>query len=321
MKGAILILTEEEQGSLRKVSREALGLGRAIAGKQGVEVLAVVFGEKRTLAEEALQYGADTVLCLTPFAADKSSGEEPALCVQKAVEQHSPGLIIAGASSQGREVCSRLAARLGAPLAQDVIDWESEDSGFFVSRPMYGGRVVARLALRGEPGIVSIRPNVFPEPEPEKVHEGSIETLNLDPEQSRLKVLDKVRQQDQADIAEAEIIVAGGYGAGEEGFQALEALAEKLHGAVGASRSAVDAGWRPVQDQVGQTGKVVSPKLYLACGISGAIQHVTGIATAKTVVAINKDPQAPIFAKADLGVVGNLHEIVPLLTKKLEESA
>lgn len=317
MNYTIFILTEGEQGGLRKVSREALGLGRTLAGEKGGEVLAVVFGQDRDQAEVALGYGADAVLCLTRCDAHRASGEELALCLEKAVEQYSPGLIISGASSRGREVCARLAAGIKAPLAQDVTACGFHEAALKVSRPMYGGRVVAHLTLEGSPSILSIRPNAFSEPSLKKDRSGEIWSLDLEAKNPRLKVVDRVPQQDRADIAEAEIIVAGGYGAGEEGFRSLQALADKLQGAVGASRSAVDAGWRPVQDQVGQTGKVVSPKLYLACGISGAIQHVTGISSAKTVVAVNKDPQAPIFAKADLGLVGDLHEIVPLLTKML----
>ena len=321
MTQSILVLTEADQEGLRKVSREAIGLGKSLADAQGLELVALIFSDSREQAEQALQSGAGRAICLSTAQSEAGSGEALAAFAAQAVETSVPELIIAGASSQGRELGSRLAARLGASLAQDVMSCEIQKNGVCtVTRPMYGGRIVATLTLSGAPKIISIRPNAFPGPQPAAAEQGTITSLTPEsPPALRLTLVNRVVQQDHLDISEADVIVSGGYGAGEEGFQALEALAEKLHGAVGASRSAVDAGWRPVQDQVGQTGKVVSPKLYLACGISGAIQHVTGIATAKTVVAVNKDPQAPIFAKADLGVVGDLHSILPLMTKALEQ--
>lgn len=318
MTQSILVLTEAEQGGLRKVSREAIALGKGLADSRGLELVALIFSDSREQAEQALQFGAGRAICLSSAQAENLCGEALAAYAAQAVEASDPEMIIAGASSQGRELCSRLAARLKAPLAQDIMSCEAQDGVCSVTRPMYGGRILATLKLTGAPKIISIRPNAFPEIQPEGTARGDIHTLEQTSTPGlRLKIVDTVAQPEHLDISEADVIVSGGYGAGEEGFQALEALAEKLHGAVGASRSAVDAGWRPVHDQVGQTGKVVSPNLYLACGISGAIQHVTGIATAKTVVAVNKDPQAPIFAKADLGVVGDLHQIVPLLTEAL----
>ncbi len=322
MTQSILVLTEADREGLRKVSREAIGLGKSLADTQGLELVALIFSDSREQAEQALQSGAGRAVCLASGQVETKSGETLAALAAQALEISDPELIIAGASSQGRELCSRLAAKLRAPLAQDVMSCTIQDGACRVTRPMYGGRIVATLSLSGAPKIISIRPNAFAEPQPAGASQGEITTLTPDScSDCKLKLVDTVVQQDHLDISEAEVIVSGGYGAGEEGFPALEALAETLHGAVGASRSAVDAGWRPVQDQVGQTGKVVSPKLYLACGISGAIQHVTGIATAKTVVAVNKDPQAPIFAKADLGVVGDLHRIIPLLTRNLEHKA
>ncbi len=318
MTQSILVLTEADQEGLRKVSREAIGLGKKLADDHGLELVALVFSDSQKQAEQALQFGAGRAICLSSAQAENLCGEALAAYAAQAVEASDPELIIAGASSQGRELCSRLAARLKAPLAQDIMSCEAQDGVCTVTRPMYGGRIVATLTLSGAPKIISIRPNAFPVPQSAGSAQGEVATLPpADSSELKLNLVDTVVQQDHLDISEADVIVSGGYGVGEEGFQALEALAEKLHGAVGASRSAVDAGWRPVHDQVGQTGKVVSPNLYLACGISGAIQHVTGIATAKTVVAVNKDPQAPIFAKADLGVVGDLHQIVPLLTEAL----
>ena len=181
---------------------------------------------------------------------------------------------------------------------------------------MYGSKLVARVAIAGTSPIVALRPNVFPAVVVEKA--GEIEKIEMKPALPRLRLIEKKQSFAKLDLTEADVVVAGGRGMGGEDFSVLESLAGLLGGAVGATRTAVDEGWRPHADQVGQTGKVVSPKIYVACGISGAIQHIAGMSSAGCIVAINKDPDAPIYRYADYGVVGNLFDLVPAIAQKIE---
>ena len=220
-----------------------------------------------------------------------------------------------GASTQGKDLSARLSARLGAPLAMECVAVRVEDGKVIATRPMYGGKVVAEVTLNGKPQMVAIRPNAMSIAEVPGA--GNIEKLDVDPADSVLQFVEKKLEKGKVELTEADIVVSGGRGMGGPDYAMLEKLADLLGGAVGASRSAVDEGWRPHSDQVGQTGKVVSPNLYIACGISGAIQHLAGMSSSKVIVAINKDPEAPIFSKADYGIVGDLFEVVPLLTEEI----
>ncbi len=314
MSNGVLVIAEQQEGRFRKVTFEALSEGKRIAGKLGGGLKALVLGaDVGGIAPELAKYGADVI-----FTAD-----DPALAeyvtdlytdvAAGVIEAQQPGVVLTGATTQGRDLAARLAARLDAAVAMDCISLAVEGGDLSAVRPMYGGKVLAEVLLSGAPRIAVIRPNVMDIEE--SAGDGTLETVDVLGRESRLTVVEKHLETGKTDLTEAEVVVSGGRGMGGADFSILEELADALGGAVGASRSAVDEGWRPHADQVGQTGKVVSPGLYMACGISGAIQHLAGMSSSRVIVAINKDPEAPIFTKADYGIVGDLFEVVPEITK------
>jgi electron transfer flavoprotein alpha subunit len=226
-------------------------------------------------------------------------------------------VIILGASSRGRDLAARLSARLDSPLAMDCVAVRLDAGNVIVTRPMYGGKILAEITLEGEPRIIAVRPNAMKIAESQKA--GAVEVITADKGVTALKFIEKKLDTGKIELTEADVVVSGGRGMGGPDYSVIEKLAGILGGAVGASRSAVDEGWRPHSDQVGQTGKVVSPNLYIACGISGAIQHLAGMSSSKVIVAINKDPEAPVFAKSDYGIAGDLFEVVPLITEEIKK--
>jgi electron transfer flavoprotein alpha subunit len=228
-----------------------------------------------------------------------------------------PAVIIVGATAQGKDLSARLAARLDAGLAMDCTAIRIDNGKLTLTSPMFGGKIFADVEIESSVQIVAIRPNVMDITETSK--DCVIEKPSIQVGDVKTSVVEKTMDtRDKIELTEADIVVSGGRGTGGK-FEAVEELAAAFGAAVGASRSAVDEGWRPHSDQVGQTGKVVSPILYVACGISGAIQHLAGMSTSKYIVAINKDPEAPIFSKADLGIVGDLFEVVPALTEEVSK--
>jgi electron transfer flavoprotein alpha subunit len=237
------------------------------------------------------------------------------------IKANEPKIVLFGATVQGKDLAPRLAARLDAGLAMDCTEIRLEGDRLVAVRPIFGGKVLAEVAVESSPKLAAIRPNVV-EIE-ENLKEGQIEKMDVELPAAQTQLIEKrVEPSGQVDLTEADTVVSGGRGMGGADFSIIEELARSLGGAVGASRSAVDEGWRPHSDQVGQTGKVVTPSLYIACGISGAIQHLAGMASSKYIVAINKDPEAPIFKKADYGIVDDLYKVVPAITaevKKLKE--
>ena len=318
MAQGVFAITEQRDGELRKVSFEAVSEGRRVADGLGTELTAVVLGSGIDgLAEELKKYGPDKILV----------GDDPALAgyttdaytnvLAEFIQSSDPAVIITGASAQGKDLSGRLAARLDAGVAMDCVEVKLDNGDLTYTRPMFGGKIVANVEIEGSPQIVAIRPNVMSITENPK--ECSIEKPTVQVGDVKIKVIEmKMETADKVELTEADIIVSGGRGTGGD-YAAIEALADALGAAVGASRSAVDEGWRPHSDQVGQTGKTVSPNLYVACGISGAIQHLAGMSTSKYIVAINKDEEAPIFSKADLGIAGDLFEIVPAFTEEVKK--
>jgi electron transfer flavoprotein alpha subunit len=318
MAKRVLAVAEQADGVFRKVAFEAVSEGRRLATAMGTDLTAVVLGaDIEGIAGELGQYGAEKVLVVDhPLLAEYTT-ETFTQALAGVVAQQSPGTIILGSTMQGKDLAARLAARLKAPLAVECTGVKAEDGAVVATRPMYGGKLIANVALAGEPQIVAIRPNAVRIEEAEV--SPAVEKATVDIDEPRAQFIEKKLETGKVDLTEADIVVSGGRGMGGSDYAIIEALAGALGGAVGASRSAVDEGWRPHSDQVGQTGKVVSPNLYIACGISGAIQHLAGMSSSKVIVAINKDPDAPIFAKADYGIVGDLFEIVPLITAEVEK--
>ena len=317
MSNGILALAEQTDNIFRKVTFEALSEGRRLADAMAVELTALVIGSGvESTAAELAKYGADKILVADDPVFEEYLTDVYTDALAAVIEQVSPQAVLLGATSQGKDLAARLAARIDAPLAVDCISVRNEDGALIVSRPMYGGKVIADVALDGRPQIVAVRPNAMGIVENER--DAAIEKLALAVGASRLTLIEKKLETGKVELTEADIVVSGGRGMGGSDYTVVEELAAAMGGAVGASRSAVDEGWRPHSDQVGQTGKVVSPNLYIACGISGAIQHLAGMSSSKIVVAINKDGEAPIFSKADYGIVGDLFEVVPALTEALK---
>ena len=318
MAQGVFAITEQRDGELRKVSFEAVSEGRRVADGLGADLTAVVLGSGiEGLAEELKKYGPDKILVADDAALADYTTDAYTNVLAELIQSSDQAVIITGASAQGKDLSGRLAARLDAGVAMDCVEIKLDNGNLTYTRPMFGGKIIADVEIEGSPQIVAIRPNVMDAVENSKdsaidkpaVQTGDVKTKNVEM---------KMETDDKLELTEADIIVSGGRGTGGD-YAAVEELANELGAAVGASRSAVDEGWRPHSDQVGQTGKTVSPTLYVACGISGAIQHLAGMSTSKYIVAINKDEEAPIFSKADLGIAGDLFEIVPAFTEEVKK--
>ena len=318
----VLAVLEQREGALRKVSSEVVTGARRLAdGLAGrVDALVLAAGSVQGI-DQLGGFGADTVLTLTNDAFGRYA---PEACTRVIADRAKAGgyrAVVFAASATGRDLAPRVAARLGVALAQDVTDVAVEGGAVTVIHPVYAGKALLKLKLTATPAIVSLRPNVFTPVQRPKA--GSAETVAVPAPTGRVVVTAiKPATAGTLDVAEAPIVISGGRGLKEPAnFKVLEELAAAFGGraAVGASRAVVDAGWRPHADQVGQTGKTVSATLYIAVGISGAIQHLAGMRTSKVIVAINKDKDAPIFKVADYGVVGDLFEVVPRLTEEIRK--
>ncbi len=321
MAGVLAVL-EQREGALKKVSFEVVTAARALADRLGCGVDAVAVGPAALDASGATKFGADEVVLIGD---DRARLYQPHLYVRAVVDRAKVKdytAILLGATALGKDLGPRLAGRLGVPLAVDVTA-VAVDGGIMATRPVYAGKAIYRLKVSAPSCVISIRPNsVMPvEQSRTATLQHAVLAMGNDGPAART-VSVKAPAEAKLDVAEAPIVVSGGRGLKEPAnFKLLEDLAQALGGAaVGASRAVVDAGWRPHADQVGQTGKTVSPGLYVAVGISGAIQHLAGMRTAKVIVAINKDKDAPIFKVADYGIVGDLFEIVPRLTQEIKKA-
>jgi electron transfer flavoprotein alpha subunit len=318
----VLAVVEQRDGALRKVSHEVVTGARRLADALGGEVHAIVLAAGPVQGTDATgRYGADKIITATHTGFSQYAPEGFARAVAERAAAGGYGAIVFAASAQGKDLAPRVAARLGVPLASDVTDVVVDGGKVVVTRPVYAGKALLKVKVTATPAVVSLRPNVFTPVERPKA--GTAETASVSGDAGRVVVKGiKAAAGGALDVAEAAIVVSGGRGLKEPAnFKLLEDLAQAFAGkaAVGASRAVVDAGWRPHGDQVGQTGKTVSPSLYVAVGISGAIQHLAGMRTAKVIVAINKDKDAPIFKVADYGIVGDLFEIVPRLTEEIKK--
>lgn len=312
----ILVFVEQRNSEIRKASLQAV----SEAKRHGMPVAAVIAGSGIAGDAAAIgAYGAEKVLCADDPQLELYSAEGYTEVVVKAAEQFAPNAIFFSATAMGRDLAPRVAARLGVGALADVTGLELDGEAFVARRPVYSGKAFATVDAAGtSPQVISLRPNVFAAEQ----GGGDAEVVAL--EGLDLAIRSRVTELAAAaggelDVAEADIIVSGGRGIkGPENFALIKELADALGGAVGASRAVVDAGWIEHKHQVGQTGKVVSPSLYVACGISGAIQHLAGMSSSKVIVAVNKDPDAPIFKVADYGVVGDLFEVVPPMVEAVK---
>ena len=324
----VWVFIESRQGVIADVSYELLGVGRQLADDRGVALCGVLLGnDMRGSCDSLIAGGADIVYLVDDPALDHYREDVYGRVLEHLVREHKPEIVLAGATAIGRSVIPQVATALGAGLTADCTQLaiRREDGMLLQTRPAFGGNIMATIECpHSRPQMATVRARVMAPLEPDPGRTGEVIALTLDRElfASAVEVLETVREEtDQVNIQEVEVLVAGGRGLeSEKGFAILRELADELNGALAASRAAVDAGWVSYPHQVGQTGKTVCPKLYIACGISGAIQHAVGMQSAKTIVAINRDEEAPIFDIATYGVVGDLFEIVPALTRKIREA-
>ncbi|MFW6078656.1 MAG: electron transfer flavoprotein subunit alpha/FixB family protein [Gemmatimonadota bacterium] len=327
MADRILAIAEQREGRLRRVSNEVVSAARRIADALGGEVDALVLGPSGSAdgVGSLGEYGADRVRVGEHDAFDRYSPDGFAAAITEVVGDGDYFAVLFPASAMGKDLAPRVAARLDLPLATEATGLAVEEGELVITRPMYAGKVFARVVLDGEPRLVSLRPNVFT-PEPVG-RDAEIEAIDVDadPDAWRVRVRElQAADGKELDVAEAPVVVSGGRGLQDpDNWTMLEELRDAIGGsrcALGASRAVVDAGWRPHAEQVGQTGKTVAPQLYFAIGISGAIQHLAGMRTAGTIVAINKDPEAPIFNVADYGIVGDAFDVLPRLTEAIRDA-
>lgn len=320
----VWVFAEQRNGKVAGVALELLGIGRKLADAKSVELSAVLFGSTEQEALELVKWGADKVYhCQDPIF-ERFNDEPYCQLLSSLISEHKPEIVLAGATPIGRSFFPRVAARLKTGLTADCtsLEIDKETGNLLQIRPAFGGNIMATiLCPNRRPQMATVRPRVMKRGEYREDRKGEIIHVEAKGLSSRTKVVNSVRELSEVSVnlQEADVIVSGGRGLGDQkGFKLLEELAELLGGAVGASRAAVDEGWIPYSHQVGQTGKTVCPKIYIACGISGAVQHLVGMQSSDIIIAINKNPEAPIFNVANYGIVGDLYEIIPLLIKKLK---
>jgi electron transfer flavoprotein alpha subunit len=320
----VWVYVEHEQGQPAHVSWELMGVGSELAGARKSQVCAIIIGHNvNHLCNEAFAYGADKAYIIDSPIYNNYRTEAYYKAICYLIKRHKPEIMLIGATGEGRDLGGAIATDLGTGLTADCTGLAIDEKGFLLqTRPAFGGNIMATiLTERTRPQMSTVRPHVMPIPPKDTKRQGTIirEAFDLKEEEIFAKVLEIIDDRkpgaEAVDIAAADIIVSGGRGMqGPDNFKILKELADELGGVVGSSRAAVDAGWMPPERQVGQTGKTVRPKIYIACGISGAIQHLVGMQESNVIIAINRDKQAPIFEVATYGIVGDLFKIVPALT-------
>jgi|Deesub1362A_J573_1020465.scaffolds.fasta_scaffold00252_3 electron transfer flavoprotein alpha subunit len=321
----VMVFAEQRDGMPVNVAYELIGAGRRLADELGTDLSAVLLGSDEASAIELIRWGADRVYLCTDQSLRVFNDELYTHLLSELIRERKPEIVLAGATPIGRSFIPRVAARLGTGLTADCtsLQIEKEDRALLQIRPAFGGNIMATIICPDHrPQMATVRPRVMKRGEYKEDREGEVINIDLDHTTTRTKVIDTVKEVSDVmvNLHEADVIVAGGRGVGgPEGFKVLHELARVMGGAVGASRAAVDEGWIPYSHQIGQTGKTVCPRIYIACGISGAVQHLVGMQSSDIIIAINKNPEAPIFNVATYGLVGDLFEIVPLLTRKIKE--
>ena len=322
----VWVLAEHHNGEAHSVSFELLSVGRDLADKLEVELAAVLMGDRlQETAKQLIGYGADRVYLAEEPALAPFNDESHSKVLTEMIQQKKPDILLAGATAMGRSFIPRVAVAVETGLTADCTGLDiGEDGLLYQTRPAFGGNIMATiLCPNRRPQMATVRPMVMKKRAFDEKRQGVVEPFTPSQEAitSRVKVLDTViQEQETVRLAEADVVVTGGRGLQKaENFDVIEELALLLDGAVGATRSVVDEGWMPYSHQVGQTGKTVSPKLYMACGVSGAIQHVVGMQGSEIIVAVNRDPEAPIFDIVNYGVVADLFEFLPAFVKKIKE--
>jgi electron transfer flavoprotein alpha subunit len=323
MANDVWVYIEHKSGDVSPMSFELLGIGKTLANELGSSVCAFVIGENvETAAKEAFQYGASKVYAVEGAIFKAFNAEAYSKAATFLLDKHKPEVALFRATSQGTDVAAASAAKLGFGLCTDSIGLRIDGGQIKLTRAAFGGNyTVTVVNEKAKPQIATVRPKAFAMPEKDTSKSGEVlkETFTVAEADLNTKFLEFLKSQVMVNLVEADIIVSGGRGTGgEEGFALLRELADTLGGALGASRAAVDSGWIPYEHQVGQTGKTVKPKIYIACGISGAIQHLAGMRTSDCIVAINKDPDAPIFKNATIGIVGDYKVVVPKMMEKFK---
>ncbi|UWD48806.1 electron transfer flavoprotein subunit alpha/FixB family protein [Clostridioides difficile] len=322
----VWIFAEQRDGKITPVVIELLGEGRKLAKEVDAELCAVLLGKDVDgLAKELISYGADKVYVADDALLEKYTTDAYTKVIKDAIDEIKPEIMLFGATHIGRDLAPRIASRVGTGLTADCtkLEIDPEDKKIKQTRPAFGGNIMATIICPNHrPQMSTVRPGVMDKAEKDETRAGEVIALDykITQDDIRTTVLETVKsKKDLVSLTDANVIVSGGLGlGGPEGFEMLKQLADKLGGVVGSSRAAVDAGWIDHSHQVGQTGTTVKPNLYIACGISGAIQHLAGMQSSDFIIAINKNPAAPILEIADYGVVGDLHEIVPMLIDKLD---
>ncbi len=318
----ILVFLEQREGTIKKSSFEALSKAVQMALELDLQTQAITLGDKINNLNEVSKFGITEITHLKNSSLKNYAPSAYTKLISDFIKENNFDLIFFSNTSLGKDLSARVSVQLNAGIAIDVIEIENQQGNFICTRPIYAGKALQEIVIKTNIKIFTFRPNVFKAIENNnnqniQINVKEVFNENLD---LKTKVIELKKAEGKLDVTEADIIVSGGRGMkGPENFHLIEELAEVLNGAVGASRAVVDAGWRQHDEQVGQTGKTVSPSLYIACGISGAIQHLAGMSTSKYIVAINKDKDAPIFQVADYGIVGDVFECLPKLIEEVKK--
>lgn len=319
MANKVLAIIEQREGIIKKISFETISVGLSLAKDLNMEFEALAIGSEIEGLADLGNYGAEKITHLKNHDLHNFSSSAYSDLISNFAKESDVKVLIFGNTSFGNELAPRVSVKLNSACIVDCVNLNVESGEVVATRPVYAGKAFIKSKLNSEVKIFTIRPNVF-KAEQTASHNPEIKVVEITNPNLRTKVVSYKKSEGKLDVAEANIIVSGGRGMkGPENFHLIESLAEVLGAAVGASRAVVDAGWRPHNEQVGQTGKTVSPSLYVACGISGAIQHLAGMSSSKYIVAINKDKDAPIFSVADYGIAGDVFEVLPVLTEEIKK--
>jgi electron transfer flavoprotein alpha subunit len=320
MSKKILVFLEQREGKIKKSSFEVVSLASKLAADNGFEKEIIIIGSEIENLAEASKYGIEKITFFKNKDLENYSSSAYTEILSNYIKENAVDILLFSNTSLGKDLSPRVSIKVNAGIIVDCTNLNSKEGDFLATRPIFSGKAVMEVKITSQRKIFTVRPNVFKAVQIQNPKEAIIKTIEVNSPNLKTRVVNFKKSVGRLDVAEAEIIVSGGRGMkGPENFNIIEELAESLDAAVGASRAVVDAGWRPHGEQVGQTGKTVSPSLYIACGISGAIQHMAGMSSAKYIVAINKDKEAPIFSIADYGIAGDLFEVVPVLTKEIKK--